>query len=374
MTMVTVNRSSGSKRSNGISKFVTAAVTWLIFYLVYLLSQKTRCDFDNYEYSIMPQTASVAAPKDNEEKHSSISGGATSSLSFPANEENNLFPGLVQSGDGWSMWDRKTALSLDGGKCEWLKFKSLTGASADMCVYPTIEDKYVSGSIEVIGRFKDCDSLVKMWNQVTPREDRLKPVSDYYFLEIGVNIGACLIDVLMSTNARIIGFEANPRNAAHATHTLMAQPKDIRDRVAFFPVGLGLVPSKGVIYEQPNNRGNSVVNAVVAGGLPPIPIVLERLDAILPPNSSIVVSAGSSSQLKLIKMDVQGFECNIMDGGPHIFEASRAIKTELTEYFLKQQGCSSTEMMSRLVKAGFPKNHDYGRKEKNNFDFEAIKS
>ena len=325
-------------------------------------------DFDKYS-TIMAQTASVAFPKDNKEESST-------------NEENNLFPGLVQSGDGWSMWDRKTALSRNVGgtvvKSELVKFTSLTGASADMYVYPNRDDKIVSGMIAAHGRWKHCDALIQMWNQLVPQKDRFQPVSDYYFLEIGVNIGSCLIDVLLSTNARIIGFEADPRNAVLVTNTLMAQPKYIRDRVAFFPIGLGLVSSRdSVIYQASDNRGNSVVDAVIKDNdkqimLPPIPIVLERLDAILPPNSPIVASTGndtkssSSKLLKLIKMDVQGFECNVMDGGPHVFEASRGIKTEMAEKWLKNQNCSGSGLVSRLVKAGFPE-------KKPSWDYEVIK-
>lgn len=272
---------------------------------------------------------------------------------------NNLFPGLVQSGDGWSMWDRQTILSHSGVVCEWARFRSLKGASADMCTYPSKQDRYVSEEIKDHGHWTECTALVGMWDKLVPQDDKINAVSDYYFLDIGANIGSCLVEVLLSTNARIIAFEADPRNTNQITTTLMAQPKDVRDRVAFFPVGLGSVSSRdSVIHQASDNRGNSVVDIGIKDYesqvmLPPIPIVLERLDAILSKKSSKI-------KIKLIKMDVQGFECNVIDGGLHIFEASQGINTELDDAFLIKQKCSASGLMSRLENAGYPKNTNKG--------------
>ena len=66
---------------------------------------------------------------------------------------------------------------------------------------------------------------------------------------------------------------------------------------------------------------------------------------------------GSPPQISLLKMDTQGYECNILDGMrrllPHIF----AIKVELEGSLLDYQGCSADGMMTRVETAGLLKKY-----------------
>lgn len=296
--------------------------------------------------------------KTNEESRPNA-GNATS---LGRKRDDSMFQGIVSSGDGWSMWDRNSIAATNDVTCQWTDFRSLTGVRTKMCTYPKKDDIYVSAMIQSRGHWEDCHMLVKLWrmtnnethhNSTLQEETDENKKNDNYFLDIGVNIGACLMEMLLSTNAKIIGFEANPANAAHVTTTLLAQPKNLRDRVAFFSIGIGTNSSTAVIHAAQDNRGHSVINSMTLKDYAnqdmgsPIPIVLDRLDTILPGFEN------GTNTIRLIKMDVEGFECNVMDSGKGIFASAKALKTEVNLALLEGQGCSSTGLIDRIEASGF---------------------
>ena len=63
-------------------------------------------------------------------------------------------------------------------------------------------------------------------------------------LEVGGNIGACSMEVLLRTDARLIIFEPSFTNLYYLTRTLQAAHRhsphlDLAHRVVVFPIGLG---------------------------------------------------------------------------------------------------------------------------------------
>lgn len=275
------------------------------------------------------------------------------------------FQNLLRSGEGWQMWDRQSipTKNAEGVVCEWASIHSL-GGTTKMCTYPAEQDRLLSSEIQRLGKWHECGKLIEMWKMNKPVGIENDNEEDEFFLEIGVNIGACLMEMLLSTKAKIIGFEANPRNAAQVATTLLAQSKDMRDRVAFFPIGLGNNVTTGAIHRAADNQGNSVVNSVVKDFksqemLSPIPIILERLDTILPGYN---IKSNNNKAIRLIKMDVQGFECNVMDAGMGVFRSARALKAEVAKPWLDAQNCSVDGFLDRIEAAGFqrPPNKETG--------------
>ena len=62
-----------------------------------------------------------------------------------------------------------------------------------------------------------------------------------------------------------------------------------------------------------------------------VDVFIERIDSILSCNISI----------PLMKLDAQGFECNILDGmSPEIATNIQQIKFELAQKWFRQQGCT----------------------------------
>jgi FkbM family methyltransferase len=262
--------------------------------------------------------------------------------------QNDLFRhvSLKTVGDGWKMWDRSSPLTFSGTTCHWAAFRPAhIKTETPMCIYNVTDDNYVSGLILQTGRWPDCDLLPTLWNT----EHRS---SSAIYIEIGANIGSCIMEMLLSTNATIVAFEPDPRNLALLTSTLMAIDSSYRNRIALFPIALGATKGNSTINQAANNRGNSVVGKVVKDYdgqdfLPPISIQVETLDSIFESTKDLDVF--------LMKMDVQGFECYVVDGGRKVLSHTTTIKTELEAGKLRgHDGCSETILVDKLVGAGFP--------------------
>jgi FkbM family methyltransferase len=257
----------------------------------------------------------------------------------------------------WSVWNRTEPL-LWGDEtnetCVWAKFnpqkmfKRSTDPPIYMCTYPRDEDKYVSASIQLSGFYGDCRPLVGLWGK-----HHNDSKTDIY-LEIGVNIGSCLMEILFSTNATIVAFEPDPRNLAKLTLTLMNLDVMHRNRVFLYPIALGDRAHTNVINRATDNSGNAVVEMVIRDEeeqqiAPPVSIEVDTLDSIFEP-------VLTEARIALIKMDTQGFECRVMDGAIRTFQTARVLKTELAQDYLKEQGCTTNGFLDRIERAGFVPN------------------
>jgi hypothetical protein len=105
------------------------------------------------------------------------------------------------------VWDRRSAPAHPEAICQWatfLPFRPKHGTRDDvaarMCTYPVCSDRYVSSMIQTCGRWYDCDTLVTLWNAVESDKG-----SKSIYIEIGANIGSCVMQMLFSTNASNCG-------------------------------------------------------------------------------------------------------------------------------------------------------------------------
>jgi hypothetical protein len=162
--------------------------------------------------------------------------------------------------DGSSSWkviDWKHPFSVDEESsftCTWTHFRSyLSGESAPMCVH---DNDIVSNFIKSNRRWPDCDPLPVLWNNkgVNNNHDDDKSV---VYVEIGANIGSCVMEMLLSTNASIVAFEPHPRNLYNIKKTVSLLDETYQNRLALFPVGLGNASITSTIYSGSDNLGNS---------------------------------------------------------------------------------------------------------------------
>ena len=245
---------------------------------------------------------------------------------------------------GWKIVDWKDAITQeeeDKFSCEFTKFTSAsTGKSAKMCVH-TFPD-YVSDSIKRSRRWGDCDILPTIWNGTTHDEKSV-------YVEIGANIGSCVMEMLLGTDANIIAFEPHPMNLFNLKKTVSELDPALQDRLRLIPIGLGHEQGSSTIYSADNNMGNSVIGKIIEDHNGQrfdeklqFTVNVERLDSIL--NTDIDV--------KLMKMDAQGFECNILEGmGNDIANAIGVMKFEWAAKWLTAQNC--TDFLPRLRNYGF---------------------
>jgi len=230
--------------------------------------------------------------------------------------------------------------------CDFVPFTSTTGKTAKMCVH-TIRDM-VSNSIRNNNRWHDCDPLPARWNAAKTG------AKNEVYVEIGANIGSCVMEMLMSTDANIVAFEPTPRNYEILSRTIYLLGPEYQKRVALFPIALGSESVKSQVYSGEGNMGNSVVGKPIKDFgqqqmNEPVDIFIERIDSIL----------SHSVSVPLMKLDAQGFECQILDGmSPEIATNIRQIKFELAGKWLRQQGCM--DLLPRLRNFGYVINDEKG--------------
>lgn len=248
-------------------------------------------------------------------------------------------------GEGWEIvnFDNEDSDSTNphNFSCDMQSFKS-TGYK--ICVHPF--DDIISNVIRRNGSWQDCAVLSKTWNRIV--KDTTK---DPVYVEIGANIGSCIMEMLFTTNAPIIAFEPNPKNLYPMKETLRALPKSYQDRVAIFPIALGSTATKSTVYSASNNMGNSHVGKPVKDhdvgfqefrDEDTFDIYVERLDNIL----------NTGFNIPLMKLDAQGFECEILSGMSHEFAASlQHVHFEKADRFLKEHGCDN--LLSKFRDLGF---------------------
>mmetsp|Transcript_99 Transcript_99/g.130 ORF Transcript_99/g.130 Transcript_99/m.130 type:complete len:408 (+) Transcript_99:271-1494(+) len=248
-------------------------------------------------------------------------------------------------GDGWKIADfEKDDSNPHDFDCEMVDFKVSNGSKTgyQICVHP-FQD-IISDVIRRNGNWGDCHILSQFWKEES------KDKGDVY-VDIGANIGSCIMEMLFSTDANIVAFEPNPKNLYPLKNTLRKLPKHYQDRVALFPVALGSTKSSSTIFSASNNMGNSHVGKAVADldlghqvfhDKDTFEIRVERLDSIL----------NTGTKITLMKLDAQGFECEVLDGmGSDLAATVQHVHFEKADRFLKEHGCY--DLVTRFRNLGF---------------------
>jgi FkbM family methyltransferase len=340
---------------------------------------------------------------------------SSNSNSNSNNHNNNNVDPLVtkRSGKGWEVWDRKSVLHEEfgdagagGTPCNWQEYKAVgrryksgnevdngagakAGTPADrdsrlppvfMCLYPLEQDQFVSWQIQTQGVWGNCNTLTKRLLQGGGGGDghgvdaaaaaAATDTRNLVYMDVGANIGACVVQILSTTDATVVAFEPNPKNLFRLTSTLMNLPEEMKSRVTLFPVALGSEPSgTATIVADPRNAGNTqVVRAAAAasatastspGGdhekgvtgatVATHNIPVERMDDLF----------SKALRVDLLKLDVQGFECFVLAGMKSVLSGTRRMFFEVEEELLKRfrghpgRACSGAALVQTLQRSGF---------------------
>ena len=105
------------------------------------------------------------------------------------------------------------------------------------------------------------------------------------------------------------------------------------------------------------NAGHAVVGQhptkyAPKGHLAAQSVEIQRLDDVLWP---LRLRGESAPSITLLKVDVEGFECQVVHGMSSLLRARAisSIKVEIFDALLRLQGCSATELQGLLHAAGF---------------------
>jgi FkbM family methyltransferase len=226
-----------------------------------------------------------------------------------------------RSGPGWEVWDRRSVLgngaavavaansnsssssSSEGGNaaaaanvaepCRWHEYKAVGRRLPPhmppvfMCLYPPEIDGWVSKNIQNDGRWVSCDPLTDLLRLNSANNE-----SELVYMDIGANIGACVVQILATTKASVVAFEPNPNNLFRLTSTLLNLPEDMKNRVTLFPVAVGSEPASSArLVAKGDNQGNTQVmhaslsrdetKGVDGADIPAGTVSVERMDDLL---------------------------------------------------------------------------------------------
>jgi FkbM family methyltransferase len=277
-------------------------------------------------------------------------------------------------GIGWKIWDRKSVLDIGSSPltgstrvCEWATFRynkrdddendgTTLKTSVPMCVHKSPD--VLSDTIRKKGTWDECSRLVEMWNYESRKENKATTLPKV-FVDIGANIGSCVLQMLLETDAVVLAFEPNPRNLFPLTSTLLLLEPKLRNRVYVFPIGIGeMTGSASVTNDLRSNAGASMLKQDGSGnGGAGDSIAVEPLDSILSGDTYIPVA----------KIDVQGFECKVLRGMKGFLKPSSSLPppsnygggggissvfTEVEKRYLMASGCKPKEIFDHLKKYG----------------------
>lgn len=225
-------------------------------------------------------------------------------------------------------------VSLMRSPCAWRKI-SAEGTTYEMCLRKASD--VVSDSLKSTGRWPDCMTLVRMY--------RTRMFDGY--VDAGANIGACAM-LMAAHNIPTVAFEPNPYNQFYLNQSIRANPSL---PIKVFPYGLGFNEGSYPIFMEKHNAGNSVVGkAIHAESVSTGVIQIRKLDSFCDQFTSKSI---------LLKIDVQGFEEELLKGAPSCLRNKiRAIKFEVASDWLFGQGSSPQNLFRTLRQHGFKVTRD----------------
>ena len=180
--------------------------------------------------------------------------------------------------------------------------------SQRVCVRPGHD--VIADNIAAKGKWHDCTKLVHQWETSSEWWSQRS-----VFVELGANVGACTIQMLMMTNATILAFEPNPANLFYLCSSLVQMPRELQSRVYVFPYGVGDRAAHLTLWQQQGNAGASQLENPTFGGTRHVVSVV-RLDDAFP---------NGLPGVRLVKLDVQGFECRALRGMESMLRRSRPL-------------------------------------------------
>lgn len=274
----------------------------------------------------------------------------------------------------WEMWDRNSILppSTEGNECRWTTYE-VGGNTVPFCVHK--QKDIISDHIIDKGHLGHCLQLFKLWEEavassmadVNTKNNVRRRERDLFFVDIGANIGSCVVTVLLSTppSVKIVAFEPVPDNQFCLTSTLMAMPAEMRERVFFYPIALGSgrshgnAPSKAYMFSQGDNMGNSVVHKMPKEEgrrdyRGPFEVVVEPLDQVVKLHHQN--SGNEFSNIPVVKVDGMGFECEILKGMRSLLPFVEAMTLDVySDKVIHQEqfGCDSMFIFKFLKDNGF---------------------
>jgi len=168
-------------------------------------------------------------------------------------------------------------------------------------------------------------------------------------IDIGANVGFYSF-VLAAHGWNVTSFEPMVANHALLDATMCANPS-LKEKITLNKFGLGAKDDHCIIISGDDNLGDGVTQCgedakkpIQAGYHQRATMDIRRLDDVL--------KEQQVSKVDFVKMDVEGFECQVMAGGQSLLTKFRP-KLIQSEVWHKMQGCQPEDYLNSFAKASY---------------------
>lgn len=188
----------------------------------------------------------------------------------------------------------------------------------ELALYQT--GTYEKGTIQLLGDFLKQGSI---------------------FMDIGANIGlmSTIASKIVGENGRVYAVEANPKTIEVLRHNCAI---NLCENIEILPIALASEKGSAILYENWNvNRGGA--SLISQGDEHGITVSKERLDDLFSPDSPV----------HLVKIDVEGFELEVLKGGIAWFKTQQPVFIiEVSTQRTNQEGATPESIMSFVADLG----------------------
>jgi len=167
-------------------------------------------------------------------------------------------------------------------------------------------------------------------------------------LDVGSNVGEVLLNFgrLVGPTGQVCGFEINPRTYQRCLHNIALNPFT---NVRVFALGLG-AEEGSLLLGTPNSRNSGEDRIVEGAGKTGTAVLVTTLDAF--------VEAQNIERVDLVKIDVEGFEMNVLRGAQRTLQRFHPrLFIELVDKHLRRQDSSAQELVALLERLGYAVTH-----------------
>jgi FkbM family methyltransferase len=156
-------------------------------------------------------------------------------------------------------------------------------------------------------------------------------------LDVGSNVGEVVLNFARRAgpNGRVIGFEPNPTTLAKCRRNVSLN--DVSN-VELYPLALGDRPGEAILGRPA--AGNAGADRVISSGSG-VAVAITTLD--------LFADEQQLERVDVIKIDVEGFDLNVLRGSQRTIERFRPILfIELSDANLREQGDSAPDLVRWL--------------------------